>query len=72
MGRPAFLTAKSLHAAWVNSKALEMADINSDTPDPPGGFIQRDENNQPTGILFENAAMNFVKSVVDIFEAAMR
>ncbi len=36
-GRPAFLTAKSLHAAWVNSRALELANIKSDTPDPPGG-----------------------------------
>jgi predicted amidohydrolase YtcJ len=27
------------HAAWVNRKALEIADINSSTPDPPGGKI---------------------------------
>jgi len=63
-GRPAYLTAKSLHAVWVNSRALELANIKSDTFDPPGGLIQRDENNKPTGILFENAAMDMVKSII--------
>jgi len=63
-GRPAFLTAKSLHAAWVNSQALKLADIHLKTPDPPGGIIQRDDNDQPTGILFENNAMDLVKSII--------
>jgi len=52
---PAFLTSKSLHAAWVNSKALKMANISSSSPDPPGGEIQRDKNGVPTGILLESA-----------------
>jgi predicted amidohydrolase YtcJ len=52
---PVYLTAKSLHAAWANSKALLMAGINQDTPNPPGGVIQRDESGQLTGILFESA-----------------
>ncbi|MEA3327156.1 MAG: amidohydrolase [Chloroflexota bacterium] len=63
-GRPAFLTAKSLHAAWVNSQALKLADINLKTTDPPGGIIQRDESDQPTGILFENGAIDLVKSII--------
>jgi predicted amidohydrolase YtcJ len=36
---PVYLTRVDGHAAWVNRKALEMADINSATPDPPGGKI---------------------------------
>lgn len=54
-GRPVFLTAKSLHAAWVSSAALYLAGIDATTPDPPGGRIQRDAQGEPTGILFESA-----------------
>lgn len=63
-GHPAYLTAKSLHAAWANSKALAKARIDANTPDPPGGTIQRDEKGQPTGILFEAGAMRLVESVI--------
>ena len=52
---PAHLPDKSGHAAWVNSKALKIAGITAETPDPPGGQIQRDTNGNPTGILFEDA-----------------
>lgn len=63
-GRPAYLTAKSLHAAWANSSALQLAGIDSLTPDPPGGVIQRDVHGQPTGILFEAGAMELVDAVI--------
>ncbi len=43
------------HIRCVNSKALEIAGINRDTPDPEGGEIERDENGEPTGVLKENA-----------------
>ena len=52
---PVCLRHKSGHAAWVNSKALHLADITDATPDPAGGQIQRDANALPTGILFEDA-----------------
>ena len=54
--RPVFLFAVDGHAAWANSKALEMAGITRDTPDPQPGFshYQRDpENDEPTGYLVE-------------------
>jgi hypothetical protein len=54
-GRPIYLTAKSLHAAWANSAALKLAGITADTPDPVNGKIQRDSRGQPTGILLETA-----------------
>jgi len=53
--RPVFLKHKSGHAAWANSKALQMAGISRESPDPPGGEIQRDKMDRPTGILFETA-----------------
>lgn len=52
---PVYLTAKSLHAAWVNTAALEIGGIDANTPDPPDGKIQRDPAGVPTGILFEGA-----------------
>jgi predicted amidohydrolase YtcJ len=52
---PIFLRDHSGHAAWANSRALRLAGIDAQTADPPGGQIQRDENGQPTGILFEEA-----------------
>jgi predicted amidohydrolase YtcJ len=55
---PVFLTAKSLHAAWVNTAALRLADISRNTPDPPHGKILRDIHGNPTGILLERAYLD--------------
>jgi predicted amidohydrolase YtcJ len=52
---PVCLTAKSLHVAWANSRALELAGIDAALPDPADGQIQRDERGKPTGLLFEGA-----------------
>lgn len=63
---PVYLTAKSGHAAWVNSRAMSLAGISASTEDPPGGRIQRDEQGHPSGILFE-AAMDLVAKVIPPF-----
>jgi predicted amidohydrolase YtcJ len=60
---PVYLTAKSLHAAWVNSQTLHLAGITASTSDPANGYIQRDERGRPTGILLE-AAMKLVEKVI--------
>ena len=52
---PVFIVRSCEHIRCVNSKALEIAGITRDTPDPPGGTIDRDEQGEPTGILRENA-----------------
>ena len=52
---PVYLTAKSLHAAWANTKAMQMARINAQTPDPQNGQIRRDARGNVTGILLETA-----------------
>ncbi|QIB64918.1 amidohydrolase [Kineobactrum salinum] len=52
---PVILTDTSGHSDWVNTMALEQAGISRDTPDPPGGVIERDSNGDPTGVTRENA-----------------
>mgnify|MGYP001161925356 CR=1 FL=1 len=52
---PVYIIRSCEHIRCVNSKALEMAGITKDTPDPQGGEIERDENGEPTGVLKENA-----------------
>ncbi len=52
---PVYLARVDGHAAWVNRKALELADINAATADPAGGRILRDGEGRPTGILVDRA-----------------
>jgi predicted amidohydrolase YtcJ len=42
-----------MHQYVANRKALEMAGINRLTPDPPGGKIERGQDGEPTGMLYE-------------------
>src|SRR3954470_12432589 len=44
------------HVITVNSKALELAGVTKDTPNPDGGVIVRDANGEATGVLLETAA----------------
>ena len=53
---PVYLERTDGHAAWVNSKALEMAGIVKKTPNPEGGEIIKDVKGDPTGILTDTAA----------------
>lgn len=53
---PVALQAKSGHALWVNSLALQKAGIRLETSDPVGGKIAHGKDGMPSGILLENAA----------------
>ncbi len=53
--RPVYLVAFDGHSSWANSKALQMAGITRETPDPPNGKIVRDEKGEATGALKESA-----------------
>jgi len=55
---PVALGSKDGHLLWVNSAALKYARIDSQTPNPHGGIIEKGEKGEPTGILKENAAEN--------------
>jgi predicted amidohydrolase YtcJ len=58
--RPVFLMNRDVHGAWANSKALEVAGITKDTPDPSDGRIERDpRTGEPTGTLHEGAAYTY-------------
>jgi predicted amidohydrolase YtcJ len=53
--RPVVLTVRDGHVEWINSRALEIAGITSETTDPPDGRIERDADGAPTGVLHEGA-----------------
>ena len=54
--RPVYMESSDGHSAWVNTKALEIAGITADTPDPPNGIIDRESGSmEPLGSLQEHA-----------------
>ena len=53
--RPVFLPNRDHHGAWVNTRALELAGITRDSPEPPHGRYERDADGHPTGTLHEGA-----------------
>lgn len=62
--RPVVLSANDYHTMWVSSRALELAGIDADTPDPALGVIVRHADGTPTGTLIEHGAMSLVERVV--------
>jgi predicted amidohydrolase YtcJ len=60
---PVYLTAKSLHAAWANTFAMNLAGITNDTPNPKDGVIQRDHTGRATGALIETS-MSLVENIL--------
>lgn len=75
--RPVLLDAFDGHSSWVNSKALQLAGITKETPDPPRGRIERDpQTGEPTGTLRESAGRlvidKFPKYTEDDYLAGLR
>ncbi len=65
-GHPVLLRDDSVHNRWVNSRALELAGIDANTPDPHDGVIVRDEaSGKPVGLLFE-AAVGAVEHAAEV------
>jgi predicted amidohydrolase YtcJ len=52
---PIAIPRTDLHSLFLNSAALRLVGIDRNTPDIPGGVIERDERGEPTGVLKDNA-----------------
>jgi predicted amidohydrolase YtcJ len=59
---PVLLTHVSGHVAVANSLALKLAELNNNSPNPPGGEFERNAAGELTGMLKEGPAMEFVRS----------
>lgn len=68
--RPVLIMDEGLHAAWANSRTLDLLNITQDTPDPVPGFsyYKRDENGDATGYLLEGTAGQAMDSLDVITE----
>ncbi|MBT4679758.1 MAG: amidohydrolase [Flavobacterium sp.] len=62
---PIMIVHISGHFAVVNSKALELLMITSETKNPEGGIIRRENNNEPNGVLEELAAIPYMLKVLN-------
>src|SRR3984893_4321994 len=58
---PVFLVHISGHVAVANTQALKHAEVTRDTPNPPGGEIERYADGEATGMLKEGSAMALVE-----------
>jgi predicted amidohydrolase YtcJ len=62
--RPAYMESADGHSGWANSKALAVAGVTKNTPDPAGGRIERDPaTGEPTGTLRESARKLVTKRI---------
>jgi predicted amidohydrolase YtcJ len=64
--RPVFLPNRDGHGAWVNSRALEIAGITAETPDPVDGRIERNPDGSPQGTLQEGAQYLVMAHLPDV------
>jgi predicted amidohydrolase YtcJ len=58
---PVLLTHASGHSLFANAKAMELAGVSRETPNPLGGEVVRDSRGEAIGV-FEETAMNIIKS----------
>ncbi|OQR61210.1 amidohydrolase [Streptomyces maremycinicus] len=63
--RPVHLLNRDHHGAWVNTRALEIAGVDADTPDPRDGRIERAADGTPAGMLQEGAVVLVGRHVPD-------
>jgi predicted amidohydrolase YtcJ len=61
--RPVFLPNRDGHGGWANTRALELAGLDANTPDPADGRIEREPDGTPSGCLHEGA-MGLVSSLI--------
>jgi predicted amidohydrolase YtcJ len=69
---PVFLVHVSGHVAVANTLALQHGEIKLDTPNPPGGMIERDAAGAATGMLEEDSAMSLVSARIPDLKSDQR
>lgn len=62
--RPVALRSNDIHTYWCNSRALELAGVSAETPDPVDGIIERHPDGTPTGTLREWGAFAPVRAAM--------
>ena len=67
---PVVLRHASGHALFANAKAMELAGVTRETPDPRGGRVLRDQLGDPTGV-FEERAMDLITDAYQNFIQTM-
>lgn len=60
------------HVMVANRRALALAGITRDTPDPVGGTIERDAHGEPTGLLVERPAFGAIDALLPVATARAR
>lgn len=61
--RPIIVQGSDFHNSWANTRALELANLTKDTPDPNDGEIVRDSEGNPTGLL-KDGAQGLVRAAI--------
>ena len=64
--KPIFVMNQSMHIAYVNHKALEMAGLTDSTPDPKGGRLVKDSKGRLTGVIYEVPAFELFLSKMPV------
>lgn len=67
---PVVLSHASGHSLFANAKAMELAGITDETPNPPGGEIVRDPSGKAIGV-FEERAMSLITKAYDAYLASL-
>lgn len=72
--QPVYLLRSDVHSGVCNTRALEIAGITRDTPDPQGGKIGHDPDGEPNGVFTELAANRLIQRAIERpdFENAVR
>ena len=64
--KPIFVMNQSMHIAYVNHKALEIAGLNDSSPNPKGGMLVKDNKGRLTGVIYEEPAFALFLSKMPI------
>jgi predicted amidohydrolase YtcJ len=68
---PVWVSRLDGHMGLANSRALDLAGIDADSPDIDGGTIVRDESGKPSGILKDNAMRSVFAVLPELTEAQL-